>query len=1045
MFTINTFVEGKPLKVTSAVTLGLFSWVFLLSPNAFAVKEELTKEDKRQAAIERALDKTPEQALYRRLQLLKDRVVVEIPAERERLRKAEGEKLVGQAKQYLESWGLLDSSLMSDEQRERIRTLQQEINARSAENLAGFVATEKALQGKKNLPAVALERHRAAVAQVKQRNAAFQKKMATLLQATDAEGERKALEDLAAFLKRQQFSKNHDFTHLKKLPFGAPANKARKAHEDSVALQRELGIKPVMLASLTTQGLLENTRTPTAADLAESIEIQLTPAIRAKAAELNHNPVEIYTWVHNSVRFIPSYGSIQGADYTLQTLRGNSFDTASLLIALLRASNIPARYAYGAVDIPVAKMMNWVGGVENIQAAINLIGQGGIPHTLMRLNGVDTSIRMEQVWVEAFVDFEPSRGMKQVEGDSWIAMDASFKQYEFTEGMKVQEHVPFDANALVATIESQATINEQEGWVQNLPQADIEAQLTTFQNQVKAYIENQNPEATLGDVLGLQQVKVKTPQPLAAGLPYDLITAKQSFSEIPAHLRHTFSYGLHAAGFNGALGNALFTVKRTLPELAGKKLALSYKPSTPADEAIILSYLPEVPASGELDPNSLPTSLPGYLINMTAEFTIDGAVVATAPAGKMGAEIMDRMDMTAPEGDDFPATTNHLTVGQYHAIGLDLQSLSADQLQQLQGSLETTKAVLEAAQTNPDALNTLTKHALVGDLLQATVQSYFAMLDLQNELIAQTAKAELYRMPSYGKFSTNLQTVYSWGVPRQVHFDGMMMDMDMLITLTGNHTNDKTQQKLLQQQLGMMNSTMEHLIPEQLFSTEESPAHGVSAVKAIQLAAQEGQRIYHIAGSNLETALAAIDLNTSVEREIREAVYAGKEVTTHSHRINFYGKVTAGYIILDPLTGNGVYKIATGEDGSWFDFTEIFDLAFALMGFLTELASYEKKMPKKIKKFYRNIFSKVFGVFGAVSTLIAGGFDIWECIQHAGWGGIILLPLLMAIIALSFVSVVSVVTIWGFLLNTIICNLVQMILQMAMNVFLKDCLASDSR
>jgi hypothetical protein len=194
---------------------------------------------------------------------------------------------------------------------------------------------------------------------------------------------------------------------------------------------------------------------------------------------------------------------------------------------------------------------------------------------------------------------------------------------------------------------------------------------------------------------------------------------------------------------------------------------------------------------------------------------------------------------------------------------------------------------------------------------------------------------------TYGKFSTNLQTVYSWGVPRQVHFDGMMMDMDMLITLTGNHQNDKAQQKLLQQQLGMMNSTMEHLIPEQLLqppsmaaalranlsvvqngsghfvSTEESPAHGVSAVKAIQLAAAEGQKIYHITSANLETALAAIDLNTSVEREIREAVYAGKEVTTHSHRINFYGKVTAGYIIVDPLTGNGVYKIATGEDGAF--------------------------------------------------------------------------------------------------------------------------------
>jgi hypothetical protein len=624
-------------------------------------------------------------------------------------------------------------------------------------------------------------------------------------------------------------------------------------------------------------------------------------------------------------------------------------------------------------------------------------------------------------------------------------MDASFKQYEFTPGMNLQQNVAFDAQALVDTIEQSATINETEGWVQNLPQAAIESQLTAFQQQVTDYIQNQNPEATLGEVLGLQKVKVKAPQPLAAGLPYDLITAKQTFAEIPAHLRHTFSFGLHSSGYNGALGTALFTVKKSLPELAGKKLALSYKPATAEDEAIILSYLPEVPEGEELDPAQLPTSLPGYLINMVAEFTIDGTVVATAPAGKMGSEVMDRMDMTAPEGDDFPATTNHLTVGQYHAIGLDLQSLSADQLQQLQGSLEATKNILEAA-ANPDDLATLTKHALVGDLLQATVQSYFAMLDLQNELIAQTAKAELYRMPSYGKFSTNLQTVYSWGVPRQVHFDGMMMDMDMLITLTGNHTNDKTQQKLLQQQLGMMNSTMEHLIPEQLFSTEESPAHGVSAVKAIQLAAAEGQKIYHITGNNLESALAAIDQNSSVEREIREAVYAGKEVTTHSHRINFYGTVTAGYIILDPLTGNGVYKIATGEDGAW-----LLGLAAKLCGYLEILLTgwdgTIKPKTKKllVQKVINNFFRTLLGGMSAVLGLISNMAKIMiDCPTFQSRAiGIATALILGAMLTKLGLLLLPLLTILGPAWFVVISILVQLLVDWAADVFFAKVLLNN--
>jgi len=90
--------------------------------------------------------------------------------------------------------------------------------------------------------------------------------------------------------------------------------------------------------------------------------------------------VVIYNWVRNNIQFVPSYGSIQGSDMTLQTKRGNSFDTASLLIALLRAANVPARYVYGTIEVPADKAMNWVGGVTVPQAAQNLMGQGGIPN-----------------------------------------------------------------------------------------------------------------------------------------------------------------------------------------------------------------------------------------------------------------------------------------------------------------------------------------------------------------------------------------------------------------------------------------------------------------------------------------------------------------------------------------------------------------------------------------------------------------------------------------------------------------------------------------
>jgi transglutaminase-like putative cysteine protease len=150
--------------------------------------------------------------------------------------------------------------------------------------------------------------------------------------------------------------------------------------------------------------------TPTAADLAETEDVQLTPAIRAQAAALNNNPVQIHNWVRNTIEFIPSYGSIQGADLTLQSKRGNAFDTASLEIALLRAAGIPARYAYGTVQLPAEQVMNWVGNVTKPEAAQSLMGQGGIPNVALVSGGKIIAFKLEHVWVEAYVDYVPSRG-----------------------------------------------------------------------------------------------------------------------------------------------------------------------------------------------------------------------------------------------------------------------------------------------------------------------------------------------------------------------------------------------------------------------------------------------------------------------------------------------------------------------------------------------------------------------------------------------------------------------------------------------------------
>jgi hypothetical protein len=152
------------------------------------------------------------------------------------------------------------------------------------------------------------------------------------------------------------------------------------------------------------------------------------------------------------------------------------------------------------------------------------------------------------------------------------------------------------------------------------------------------------------------------------------------------------------------------------------------------------------------------------------------------------------------------------------------------------------------------------------------------------------------------------------------------MDVDRVFNSQVDKDNVVKNRITFNKMTGNRLSAMEHLVPEQMFSTPEAPAQGISAVKAIALASAAGQKIWTITQDNLDVALAAINLHADSETEIRNGVNAGNVVTAHEQSINFNGWVGEGYIIVDPTTGAGAYKIAGGGNGGLLAF-----LGFALL------------------------------------------------------------------------------------------------------------------
>ena len=119
------------------------------------------------------------------------------------------------------------------------------------------------------------------------------------------------------------------------------------------------------------------------------------------------------------------------------------------------------------------------------------------------------------------------------------------------------------------------------------------------------------------------------------------------------------------------------------------------------------------------------------------------------------------------------------------------------------------------------------------------------------------------------------------------------------------------------QQIGILTSSLEHQIPELLFSDTEHPGEAVSAVKAA-VASGEGQKIYTVTTENVNIVLPHLNISASVKDEIRVSVAIGKEAIVSQNNIVIGDWTGIGYIITDPETGAGAYRISGGSNGAHY-------------------------------------------------------------------------------------------------------------------------------
>lgn len=799
-----------------------------------------------------------------------------------------------------------------------VKQLMNEVRAGRRAMRASLDAVEVELL-KRSASGEVLVRQRQAVEAFESRADEFEALADRLSKATST-AEQAALDELARFFRRHPAARPHAGIDPENLPWGAARSVTRPPAETIAQLKHEVFGAPVQLASggsLRTLGLNASAilaaqtsvgSTPTLADLAESDDVQLTAAIRAKARELDNNPVQISNWVRNSIEWIPSWGSIQGAETTLLSGRGNAIDTASLTIALLRAAGIHARYVVGTIEVDAARLTNWAGGVDKVEAAISLMGQGGIATTALISGGTIVKVRMQHAWVQAYVNWVPSRGARNFSPtqhhnananlNSWVDIDTSYKQYEFSGGMNLAAAVPFDANAFLASATQGATIDAASGYVKDLAAASAQSQLTAYRTLVQGHIEAIKPGATVGDVLGTRAIAQERPSVLAGSLPYATRLSsglnagnvvRTEAAILTDSLKWTVDLKLYASAYDRALDNALFSRSLPLAAIGGRRIGLTYEPATAADRQVL-----------ETAADQYQTKFAAYLVNVTPRLRLQDVLLAEAPAVAPGVEHELGVSLRGP-GDDIERTYR-ITAGSASALVINPNGMTPEYWQALLAAKNLTQSLKR--RTDPYRLAEEALHE-IGAAWWATKWAYEDLIGSQQAILR-------FNMPSHALIKAPLTVEYFFGIPRSASFKTRSIDAKLDLMAVEHKRGDSGKRREFLRTVGAVGSYLEGAVFELAFLAEQP--YGVSTISLLGAANSQGARIYHFEAGSVER-INLIATSAEVRRDLANALGAGLRATVPERDVTHFAYTGIGYIVEDPEIGAAAYLIDGGANG----------------------------------------------------------------------------------------------------------------------------------
>ncbi|MDT4291665.1 RHS repeat-associated core domain-containing protein [Methylomonas sp. MO1] len=648
------------------------------------------------------------------------------------------------------------------------------------------------------------------------------------------------------------------------------------------------------------------------ADLNATQDVVISQEIRDLAAKLGYSPVKIFQHVYNTIRFEPYFGSMKGSVGALYSGAGSATDQASLLIALLRASNIPARYVLGDIQLLDSTNLGangrgprWL-GAKTYQAAGSILLSNLNPNAGSYSNA--NGIFLRHVWVEACLPYGNYRGAPSDNtGYRWIPLDPSFKDNTYQQGIAgIQSSVAFDYSATGYLGSRTPTLPHER-----------------YASQVESYVKGLNADNTLLDVPYLGEQTARNYDILPVTLPYKVtqyVNWNGSSSPEAASLPDSHRYRLSIKVKNSSGTDLVAEQILALPSIVHQRVTLSYVPADAGSQTIWNSW------NGDL-------ATPPGLVNLHPILKVDGLTQATG-TGSITLGTQHRLIMKVTLGDtnlsqascrnDDPANSTpdpdlhcfnktvytNLTAGAHHAL-MAYAHQGSDRL--IAERAERLTQSVQSAPTAPTPANAANYDETEGELLHIALMKYLRYVTDAGQQVGELNGVSAQSGTHLGLTAAGLKVDYLFDLPFAVHPSGPYIDV--LGNLAHLVKLDTTAPTLAEtwptfKLFAYSASAYEHYIWQELIRTD-----AVSTVRGLQFAGESGgaNPLVTLTSANIGNWSTLMDASMApYQAAITAAVNDGSTVTVPKKTIAY----TDGGA--QPKTWNGAVYMAENQNKGYF-------------------------------------------------------------------------------------------------------------------------------